>query len=141
MKVYIVFDEFTGSVDSVHTTKEDAVARAKALLPTLQKNNGAYIEDVQYLYPGPVDKWVFCVRVTWEGRTDDEAGDDIYVEEWEVDVPEVVRCKDCKYWDRTTSVDGECFCDRLDERRLDDGSFDYFTKENWYCAEGEKEDE
>lgn len=151
MKVYIVLNEWrrwdgeaeevSTIIDSVHATKENAMARAKAWLTTiLEENNGAYEEC-----PSD-DDWVFCAGVTWENKFEDELTNYIYVEEWEVedtdeitdDVPEVVRCRDCKYWDRTTSVDGECFCDKLDERRLDDGSFDYFTKENWYCAEGEK---
>lgn len=161
MKVYIVLDErrvWDGEaeevntiIDSVHATKGIAVAKAKAkalLATVLAKHDGSY-RDVEYLCPRPSDNWLFRARITWEDRFEDELTDDIYVEEWEVedndeiadDAPEIVRCKDCKYWDRTTSVDGDCFCDRLDERRLDDGSFDYFTKENWYCAEGEKEDE
>ena len=49
------------------------------------------------------------------------------------DAPEVVRCKDCKYWDRTECIDGDCFCEKMFGRNMG-----YFTKENWYCAEGEK---
>lgn len=94
MKVYIVLSEWrrwdgeaeevSTVIDSVHATKENAMARAKAWLATiLEENNGEY-RDIEYLCPRPSENWLFRARFTWEDRFEDELTDDIYVEEWEV---------------------------------------------------------
>ena len=48
------------------------------------------------------------------------------------DVIEVVRCKDCKYWDTTwkTRADFHYYCPMIDS--VTDGDF--------YCADGERRD-
>ena len=53
----------------------------------------------------------------------------------EVDMVEVVRCKDCKYAHLT--YDGTCkYCDMLTD---DDGYLiERYLPGNWFCADGER---
>lgn len=48
----------------------------------------------------------------------------------------VVRCKDCKWWDKVDNIDGVNYgtC----ERKCTAIRKDAFPNENWYCADGEK---
>lgn len=54
-----------------------------------------------------------------------------------VDAVQVVRCKDCKFWDRTNMVTDIGFPDLA---RCLDGHKDY-TNEFWFCADGERREE
>lgn len=45
-----------------------------------------------------------------------------------VDAVEVVRCKDCRYYNTTNCCDGCGWCERSG---MDRGSWD-----NWFCADG-----
>ena len=46
------------------------------------------------------------------------------------DMVEVVRCKDCIYWDKGHTEE----CDNLDSVCFHNG----WCKPNWYCADGKK---
>lgn len=48
----------------------------------------------------------------------------------------VVRCKDCKWWDKVDNIDGVNYgtC----ERKCTAIRKDAFLNENWYCADGER---
>lgn len=52
---------------------------------------------------------------------------------------EVVRCKNCKWWelvdDYYAKGYGECMCPRSVIKRST------FLNEDWYCADGERKDE
>lgn len=53
----------------------------------------------------------------------------------------IVRCKDCKWWDKVDNIDGVNYgtC----ERKCTAIRKDAFPNENWFCADGkrkEKED-
>ena len=54
-----------------------------------------------------------------------------------VDAVEVVRCKECKFWDRTNMVTDIGFPDLA---RCLRGHEDY-SDEFWYCADGERKDD
>ncbi len=54
----------------------------------------------------------------------------------------VIRCKDCKWWDKVDNIDGVNYgtC----ERKCTAIRKDAFPNENWFCADGirkEQEDE
>ena len=51
---------------------------------------------------------------------------------------EVVRCKDCKWWDKVDNIDGVNYgtC----ERKCTAIRKDAFPNENWFCADGERRD-
>lgn len=46
--------------------------------------------------------------------------------EKETNMVEVVRCKDCKHWNKST---GHCPYNSI------------FTVDNWFCADGERQDD
>ena len=48
----------------------------------------------------------------------------------------VVRCKDCKHWDKVVFIDGVNYgtC----ERKCTAIRQDAFPNENWFCADGER---
>lgn len=47
-----------------------------------------------------------------------------------IDAVEVVRCKDCKYYDINLAYETTCFCTRLE----------LFNEHDWFCADGERRD-
>jgi hypothetical protein len=47
-----------------------------------------------------------------------------------IDAVEVVRCKDCKYYDVNLADGTTCFCTRLE----------LFNEYDWFCADGERRD-
>lgn len=47
-----------------------------------------------------------------------------------IDAVPVVRCKDCKWLKEEWKLDGNCWC----------GMFDRYTREDFFCADGEKEE-
>jgi len=51
-------------------------------------------------------------------------------------VAELVRCKDCKWWDKVDNIDGVNYgtC----ERKCTAIRQDIFPNENWFCADGER---
>ena len=53
-------------------------------------------------------------------------------------MPEIVRCKDCRWGDWTKNIRGEdmIFCYNGDTG-IEDG---YLHEPDWYCAEGEHRD-
>ena len=65
---------------------------------------------------------------------------------------ELIRCKDCKHWDKTTRREGndcilgpweDAVCDRFrDWDRYGELGEDFGrTDGDWYCADGERKDE
>ena len=48
----------------------------------------------------------------------------------EVEYMKVVRCRDCKYWDRENRLGKRCECYKLSKFT--------FTPHDWYCADGER---
>lgn len=47
-----------------------------------------------------------------------------------IPIKEVVRCKDCKYYDVNLADGTTCFCTRLE----------LFNEYDWFCADGERRD-
>lgn len=74
----------------------------------------------------------YIVPIYDDGRDDDS----IFVGEIREKATEVVRCKDCKWWDKVDNIDGVNYgtC----ERKCTAIRKDAFPNENWYCADGEK---
>lgn len=64
-------------------------------------------------------------------------------------VGELVRCKDCRYWDRETirqnSNDAgwwnEAVCLNFEKREKGWDDFDRYTDAEWFCADGERRDD
>lgn len=62
---------------------------------------------------------------------------------------ELVRCEDCRYWDRETirqnSNDAgwwnEAVCLNLEKREKGWDDFDRYTDAEWYCADGKRRGE
>ena len=52
---------------------------------------------------------------------------------------EVVRCKNCKHWDKVDNIDGVNYgtC----ERKCTAIRRDAFPNENWFCADGKKKEQ
>lgn len=48
--------------------------------------------------------------------------------QWRDNHGELIRCKDCKYWNANSQ-----FCERLSE-----GFIKHRTPPDWYCADGER---
>ena len=51
-------------------------------------------------------------------------------------IGELIRCKDCKWWDKVDNIDGVNYgtC----ERKCTAIRKDAFLNENWFCVDGEK---
>lgn len=51
----------------------------------------------------------------------------------------IVRCKDCKWWDKVDNIDGVNYgtC----ERKCTAIRQDAFLNENWFCKDGERKGE
>lgn len=57
---------------------------------------------------------------------------DFIEEQPEADVVEVVRCKDCKWWQKLSdSCQGKCFLI---------GHYALYPTGSWYCANGERKE-
>ena len=54
-----------------------------------------------------------------------------------LDLVEVVRCKDCKYWFARSLSNGASLC----ERHTVYGNAALWTKGEWYCADGERRED
>lgn len=74
-----------------------------------------------------------------EEDTNTESGCKIIDEAPTVDAVPVVRCKDCKWWDKVDNIDGVNYgtC----ERKCTAIRKDAFPNENWFCADGERREE
>lgn len=49
-----------------------------------------------------------------------------------IDAVPVVRCKDCRNWERLSfDADSGCYCPFVDR----------YTTDDWYCADGERRDD
>ncbi len=96
---------------------------ADALVEYLKKIWGKWDEDDWY-----------------EAQAKDAMKDDIEIvnEQPTIDAVQVVRCKDCKYYDVFDNVDGVDFggcarpCSAL--------RADCWVSENWFCADGERKE-
>lgn len=76
--------------------------------------------DADALLKGKDDHQIISTHLIWNAPT--------------VDAVEVVRCRDCKFWDRTNMVTDIGFPDLA---RCLRGHKDY-SDEFWYCADGER---
>ena len=64
-------------------------------------------------------------------------------------VGELVRCKDCRYWDRETIRQNgndagwwnEAICLNFEKREKGWDDFDRYTDAEWFCADGEAREE
>lgn len=59
----------------------------------------------------------------------------------DVDVVEVVRCKDCKHFPVETNRDGLVFPDEVCPCHCEDFWYSWKPKDDFYCGKGERKDD
>ena len=123
--------------------KEDAKERTNQLyhgyeveawlesLPTIEI---VHCKDCKHVEYTPASSWKrpYACRITSKGLgycSDDGNGFCPYGERKESEI-EIVRCKDCEYWDNTWTEDSTGFCGNVDGR----------TTPDFFCADGERKE-
>ena len=72
-----------------------------------------------------------------------------YPHQCDYDIVPVVRCKDCRYWDRETTRQNsndagwwnEAICLNFEKREKGWDDFDRYTDADWFCAGGERRED